>query len=243
MIDRFLLLPRRRHGGRHAGCACPAGLQPKAIGVSIAVIGHWFRARRARCAELAYIWARGSILNTGMLWTIIPSLAAAIPCWFSGALHECAFLSFTVGGKLMKRFILSMAVLSFLAFTVMPLANAAARSRPMQRFDNEIILHSATPDAAEKVHEAILSAAKQYKWRVVSDNGDTLRLSYTVRSHRVEIDVRILGAAVNVDYVDSINMGYSARGGADDTNENAVIHPSYGKWVNNFLIAARAAAN
>jgi hypothetical protein len=113
----------------------------------------------------------------------------------------------------------------------------------MQRFDNEIILHSATPDAAEKVHEAILSAAKQYKWRVVSDNGDTLRLSYTVRSHRVEIDVRILGAAVNVDYVDSINMGYSARGGADDTNENAVIHPSYGKWVNNFLIAARAAAN
>ncbi|MDR1063806.1 MAG: hypothetical protein LBL48_07735 [Azoarcus sp.] len=157
----------------------------------------------------------------------------------------------------MKHFILSIAILSFLAFTAMPLAHAATMSRPVPKFEDEIILHSDAPDATKKVHDAILVAATKYKWVVVSDNDSVLRLRLAVRRHTVEIDVRILGGAVNVGYVDSINMGYAENGvdavGADHCNYvpgacgekilGAVIHPNYGKWVRSLLVAARTAAN
>ncbi|MDR1229265.1 MAG: hypothetical protein LBK55_09695 [Azoarcus sp.] len=157
----------------------------------------------------------------------------------------------------MKRSI-SIGILSFLIFAVIPLAHAYVISRPVPKFEDEIILHDAAPDATRKVHDAILVAATKYKWAVVSDNGNVLRLRLAVRRHMVEIDVRILGSAVSVGYVDSINMGYAENGvdtaaGADHCNYlpsmcgekvlGAVIHPNYGKWVRNLLIAARTAAN
>ncbi|MDR1462954.1 MAG: hypothetical protein LBI68_07455, partial [Azoarcus sp.] len=144
----------------------------------------------------------------------------------------------------MKRFI-SIGILSFLVFAAAPFAHAAFIS-PMPTFENQIVLKSAAPDAAKKVHDAILSAAAQYKWRVVSDNGETLRLNLVVRKHELEVDVHILGSAVNVDYVSSVNMGY-AKDGIDASSDHCnyvsgacsgggvkdVIHMHYGKWVKN----------
>ena len=67
----------------------------------------------------------------------------------------------------MKRFI-PIAVLSFLACVMMPLAHAT-RTVPMPVFKNEVIA-SATgeEDAAKRTRDAIVGAAAQNKWLVVS---------------------------------------------------------------------------
>lgn len=155
----------------------------------------------------------------------------------------------------MKRFI-SIGILSLLAFAITLSAHAARLGSPLPKFENVTIAKPGTPDAPKKVHDAILSGAAQYGWRVVSDNGDTLRLNLSVRRHVVEVDVHVRGNAVSVDYVDSVNMDYEKdasdpRGNSDACgyvsnlcrkNMGEVIHPNYGKWVKNLLNAARKAA-
>jgi hypothetical protein len=157
----------------------------------------------------------------------------------------------------MKRFI-PVAVLSFLACVMMPLAHAT-RTVPMPVFKNEVITSAAGEDAAKRTHDAIVGVTAQNKWLVVSDKGDTLRLSITVRKkHTVVIDVHIRGNAVDIDYVSSVNMAYdrNALSGtaveqcsylpatcSRQSGETEVIHPNYGVWINRLLNAARKAAN
>ncbi|MDR1662770.1 MAG: hypothetical protein LBR95_10205 [Azoarcus sp.] len=132
----------------------------------------------------------------------------------------------------MKRF-LSIAALLFLAFTLTQPVHAA-RSVPLPKFENEVILEAGAPGGAAKVHDAILVGAAQMNWTVVSDANDTVRLGLTVRNkHAVEVDVRIHENSVSVDYVSSINLRY--RDGA--------IHPNYGNWIKRLLDAARKAAH
>ncbi|MDR0674357.1 MAG: hypothetical protein LBF93_12090 [Zoogloeaceae bacterium] len=157
----------------------------------------------------------------------------------------------------MKRFI-PVALLSFLACVMTPLAHAT-RTVPMPVFKNEVIASATGDDAAKRTHDAIVGAAAQNKWLVVSDNGDTLRLSITVRrKHKVLIDAHIRGNAVDIDYVSSVNMAYdkdALSGRAIEqcdylpatcprqSGEAEVIHPNYGVWINRLLSAARKAAN
>ncbi|MDR3087761.1 MAG: hypothetical protein LBU45_07415 [Azoarcus sp.] len=156
--------------------------------------------------------------------------------------------------------LISICLLSFLACMIAPLAQAA-RTAPMPKFEHEVIVYVPDQNPEKAVHDAILKGAQRNNWNVLSDSGGTLRLSLVVRNkHTIVVDVRILGNAVAVDYVSSVNMAYekdaqqiSVDVDADTcqiTNscdkrvgegEIEVIHPNYGRWVRNLLKAARKA--
>lgn len=157
----------------------------------------------------------------------------------------------------MKRF-LSLAVLSFLVCVMTPLAHAT-RTVPMPVYKNEVIASAAGEDAAKRTRDAIAAAAAKNKWLIVSDSGDTLRLSTTVRKkHTVVIDVHIRGNAVDIDYVSSVHMaydkdafsgtpveqcGYLSAVCSRQSGKAEVIHPNYGVWIDRLLDTARKAAD
>ncbi|MDR3213521.1 MAG: hypothetical protein LBT71_06345 [Azoarcus sp.] len=158
----------------------------------------------------------------------------------------------------MKRFI-SIVILSFFACIVTPLAHAT-RIAPLPTFQNTTILNAGTDNAATKTHAAILKGAALQKWSIVSDGGNTVRLSLTVRDkHEMVVDVHIRGNVVDVDYVSSKNMAYEKEyvdtRRMDDTQCRyvsgaclipagiKVIHPNYGVWVKRLLDASRKAAD
>lgn len=107
-----------------------------------------------------------------------------------------------------------------------------ARSEPMPEFTAEQILSK--PDSPAAVKAAIRKAAAKLGWEVRSEQGDTLRLVLEIRGkHELTIDVKAGPQAVDVVYVNSINLNYQDRDG------QVLIHPSYGRWVNNLLHTAQ----
>jgi hypothetical protein len=150
--------------------------------------------------------------------------------------------------------LISICVLACLALFMVPLAQAKLIVMP--KYDHEFILKSDAQNAERIVHDAILKSAVKLGWVVVVDTGSTLRLSLTVRRHKVAIDVRIFGNAVAVDYVDSVNMNYqkdwqeskasdefcATFPSACEMNGKDVIHPNYAGWVVRLLKQARAFA-
>ena len=151
--------------------------------------------------------------------------------------------------------LISICIWFFLACMIAPSAQAA-RTVPMPKFEHEVIVYAPDQNPEKAVHDAILKGAQRNNWNLLSDNGGTLRLSLVVRDkHTIAVDVRILGNAVAVDYVSSINMAYEKNaqpmsGTADhchitnscDKRVGEVIHPNYGRWVANLLKVARKAA-
>ena len=136
----------------------------------------------------------------------------------------------------MKRFI-SIVVLSFLVCVMTPLAHAA-RAVPMPKYRNVVILNTPKENAAKETHDAIIAGVKQSEWVVLSDDGNTLRLSVDVRGkHSVVIDVHIHENEVDIDHVSSQNMLYES-----DSDGNEVIHRNYRAWIRRLLGAFRAAA-
>ena len=136
----------------------------------------------------------------------------------------------------MKRFI-SIVVLSFLVCVMTPLAHAA-RAVPMPKYRNVVIVNTPKENAAKETHDAIIAGVKQSEWVVLSDDGNTLRLSVDVRGkHSVVIDVHIHENEVDIDHVSSQNMLYES-----DSDGNEVIHRNYRAWIRRLLGAFRAAA-
>ena len=158
----------------------------------------------------------------------------------------------------MKKPLTSLCVLACLIFFMAPLAQAAARLIALPKYDHELILRSRTPvQGAERiVHDAILKSAAKQGWVVVVDTGSTIRLTLAVRTHKVAIDVRILGNGVAIDYVDSENMSYeknwreprasdefcTALPAACEMNGKDVIHPNYASWIARLLKHTRSVA-
>jgi hypothetical protein len=157
----------------------------------------------------------------------------------------------------MKR-LTSLCVLVFLACFMAPLAQAQARLIAVPKYDQERILRSRQPvkNADRIVHDAILKSAAKQGWVVVVDTGSTLRLTLEVRTHKMVIDVRILGDSVAINYVDSVNMSYEKnwrdpRASAEfcatlpsacEMNDKDVIHPNYANWIARLLKQARSFA-
>lgn len=137
----------------------------------------------------------------------------------------------------MKRFI-SIAVLSFLACALAPPTHAA-RTVPMPKYRNVVIVNAPGENAARQTHDAIVAGVEETEWVVLSDDGNTLRLSLDTRGgkHLVVIDVHIRGNEVDIDYVSSQNMLYET-----DSNGREVIHRNYRGWIKRLLLAFRAAA-
>ena len=91
-----------------------------------------------------------------------------------------------------------------------------------------------TADAG-KVRQALITAAYQRGWTVVSDQPGQLELSLTLRSHRLTVDVPYTSDAYTVHYVSSENLGYR------EENGTAMIHKRYLAWLRNLEQSTRAA--
>lgn len=104
-------------------------------------------------------------------------------------------------------------------------------------FRDEIIVAEATPDAAQKTHDAILNGAKARAWTVVSDTPAAIRLTLIPanKKHTLTLDVHIKGNKADFVYVSSNNLNYEKLPGGQE-----VIHPKYNAWIKNILKSARA---
>jgi hypothetical protein len=131
----------------------------------------------------------------------------------------------------MKRFFL---LCSFLFAMVSCVVPAHARVVGMPQFENEVIASMPSANAGKIVHDAIIEGALGKGWRITRNTPTELRLAINVRRHALTVDVIIRGGSVDVKYVDSVNLNYRKD---DDGRE--FIHPSYGKWINSVLVAAR----
>lgn len=123
-------------------------------------------------------------------------------------------------------------LLCLLALLAIHGTDVFARSEPMPEFTAEQILSK--PGSPEAVKAAVKKAAAKLGWEVRSEQGDTLRLVLQIRGkHELTIDVKAGPQAVDVVYVSSINLNYQDRDG------QVLIHPSYGRWINNLLHTAQ----
>jgi hypothetical protein len=140
-------------------------------------------------------------------------------------------------GKTMQRaFVRSFApcIIFLAAMLAMPAAHAG-RNTELPQFNNEVIVATNAPNATQETHAAILKAAQQREWLVVSNTPAVIRLNLNVRNqHSLTIDVKIKGNSVDVVYVSSENLNYEKR-----ENGQELIHPKYRTWVSNLLKSAR----
>lgn len=125
-----------------------------------------------------------------------------------------------------------MRVILFLG-AVLASASALAREAvPIVNHENVAITTSGKPASADKVKQAIMTAATAQKWDVSAAQPGTLTATLHVRGkHTVVVDILYTADHFSVKYRDSVNMKYEVK---DNT---PVIHPFYNKWVQRLVDA------
>jgi hypothetical protein len=125
----------------------------------------------------------------------------------------------------MTRYLLGAAVLAA-AFST----SAVAQRRPVPIVDYPnipVATSSGKALSAAAVAEGIKAgaAAGARKWTVGHVAPDKLRLSYSVRTHTISVDVPFSSTGYGILYAESVNMKYELLNG------QRVIHPFYNDWV------------
>lgn len=105
--------------------------------------------------------------------------------------------------------------------------HAARGSIPIQNFE-EMPISSGNGKSLtlEQVKNAIISGGSRNRWVATVQPGNTVRLTYSVRTHVAVVNVAYNTKTYSIRYADSTNLGYSAEGAG-------IIHPNYNKWVSN----------
>lgn len=80
----------------------------------------------------------------------------------------------------------------------------------------------------QKMHDAIIAAAKAKNWIVKNDKDGQLTLYYSRGKIETTIDVAYNDSSYQIKYVSSENMNFSA-----DENGKPHIHPKYNEWIKN----------
>ena len=128
---------------------------------------------------------------------------------------------------------LNLAVLIIAA--TLSLSALAREAVPIINHDNLLVAtNSGKPTSAAQVKQAIQTAAGTKNWSVSAQAGGKLLATLNVRSkHTVMVEITYTANKYSLRYQDSSNMKYGDRDG------QAVIHPFYNKWVQEFKEAIR----
>lgn len=123
-------------------------------------------------------------------------------------------------------------VLSALLAATAP-TQAARPSKPMTLFvENPISTASGKTPSRAEIDQAIIRAGKERDWVITSDGDGTLKARLLVRTHTLDVLIRVDGARYDIVYADSKNLGYAPN--AEDPSR-PLIHPAYNKWVQNLV--------
>jgi hypothetical protein len=105
-------------------------------------------------------------------------------------------------------------------------AFAARGSVPMQEFIDLPINASGKP-SNEQIRKAIIQGAASYNFVASAPSGNKVKLTYSKREHALVVEVVFTPKSYSINYVDSVNLGYSMEGG------KPVIHPTANRWLLN----------
>jgi hypothetical protein len=129
-----------------------------------------------------------------------------------------------------KKTIVSLSVLLFLT----AVSAACRHTVPIVNYENlPIISRSNKTLSLDDINKALNIAAVQKNWKLSDVSPGQAMATLVVRGqHTIVVSITYTEKAYSLKYKDSNNMKYNA-----DINGNATIHPSYNKWVDNFIKA------
>ena len=93
--------------------------------------------------------------------------------------------------------------------------------------DNPISTTSGKSLSTTEIDQAIIRAGKERDWNITSNGDGTLKARLSVRTHILEVQIRVKSTSYDVVYTDSSNLGYAPN---PEDPGRPLIHPAYNKW-------------
>lgn len=136
----------------------------------------------------------------------------------------------------MKRFLhLLMAVLFTLSAGGTAFSAQAARA--MEPFLNTPIeTGSSRPMSRGDIETAMIRAGMERDWRITRNADGTLNAHLSVRTHTLDVTIRIHEDQYDFIYRDSTNLDYKRD---EQDRSQSRIHPAYNRWLKNLQLDFR----
>ena len=133
----------------------------------------------------------------------------------------------------MKKWLLRAVMMIAALMSVTLPVHAARPSKAMTLFvDFPVETGSGKVLSAAEQQQAVKRAGLERNWVITQQDNGTLRGHLSIRTHTLDVVIRLNGQTFDVAYLDSTNLGYGPN---PEDPLRPLIHPAYNTWVNNLV--------